>query len=249
MAVEIGRAILRSALERATAGSEGARLVGSQLSGVTGSTVQEMIEGLKSLVDSKAASVHAARHKTGAADAIAPADIGAAATGHGHADATSSASGFFSPSEKARLAAIGQNLHIERTTDVLLAHGWNVIPWNGEVSDPHGWWDSANPNQIVIPEPGTYWFTPLTVWNSNTTGIRSLRVRRASDSVTVAEGQLQAAADDQYGRVTFTQPVIVTAANQAFEIDAFQSSGADLNFGKGTVTSLPTPYLKIVRHV
>lgn len=53
MPAEIGRAILKTALARATAGSEGARFVGAQLTGVAGSTVQAMLEGLKNLVDGK----------------------------------------------------------------------------------------------------------------------------------------------------------------------------------------------------
>lgn len=54
--VEIGRAILKTALARATAASEGARFVGAQLSGVAGTNVQTILEALKTLIDSKAAS-------------------------------------------------------------------------------------------------------------------------------------------------------------------------------------------------
>ncbi len=55
MASEIGRAVLKSALARIASGTEGAKLVGSGLSGVAGTTVQDMIEALKALVDGKAA--------------------------------------------------------------------------------------------------------------------------------------------------------------------------------------------------
>lgn len=53
---EIGRTFLKTALQRASSGTEGARLIGSQLTGIAGSTVQAMLEGLKTAVDSKLSS-------------------------------------------------------------------------------------------------------------------------------------------------------------------------------------------------
>lgn len=51
--IEIGRVILKSALARATQGQEGARYIGAAISNVTGTSVQTILESLKTLIDSK----------------------------------------------------------------------------------------------------------------------------------------------------------------------------------------------------
>ena len=55
---EIGRAILKTALARATAGTEGARFVGAQLTGSAATNVQALLEFLKNAIDGKAATSH-----------------------------------------------------------------------------------------------------------------------------------------------------------------------------------------------
>lgn len=67
---EIGRTPIKSALARATVGSEGARLIGTQLSGYAGATVQAILESLKSAIEGKANLTHASRHADGGADPI-----------------------------------------------------------------------------------------------------------------------------------------------------------------------------------
>lgn len=78
MPVEIGRGVLKSALARTTSAAEGAKLVGSGLTGVTGSTVQAMLEGLKTLIDGKANSDHA---HAGAAITSGTVDVARIGTG------------------------------------------------------------------------------------------------------------------------------------------------------------------------
>lgn len=70
---EIGRAILKTALARATAGTEGARFVGAQLAGLAGANVQAVLESLKEAVDGKLASA-----SRGVANGVAELDANAA---------------------------------------------------------------------------------------------------------------------------------------------------------------------------
>jgi hypothetical protein len=55
----------------------------------------------------EALSNHSARHTTGGADALTAANVGAAATTHGHQNATSSTAGFMANTDKERLDALG----------------------------------------------------------------------------------------------------------------------------------------------
>lgn len=68
---EIGRTPIKSALSRATVGSEGARLIGAQLSGYAGATVQALLESIKTRIENKADLTHAATHAEGGTDPIA----------------------------------------------------------------------------------------------------------------------------------------------------------------------------------
>ncbi len=67
---EIGRTPIKSALARATVGSEGARFIGAQLSGYAGSTVQALLESIKTRLENKADLTHAATHVEGGSDPI-----------------------------------------------------------------------------------------------------------------------------------------------------------------------------------
>ena len=55
----------------------------------------------------EALNLHAARHASGGADPISPASIGAATSGHSHANATTGAAGFMSNTDKSKLDGIG----------------------------------------------------------------------------------------------------------------------------------------------
>jgi hypothetical protein len=57
----------------------------------------------------EALNIHHARHSTGGADAIAPADIGASSTAHTHANATTSVAGFESTADKTKLDSVATN--------------------------------------------------------------------------------------------------------------------------------------------
>jgi hypothetical protein len=54
----------------------------------------------------EALNLHKARHATGGADALSPADIGASSTTHTHADASTTVSGFMAPSAVTKLNGI-----------------------------------------------------------------------------------------------------------------------------------------------
>ena len=64
----------------------------------------------------EALNIHHARHSTGGADAIAPADIGASSTSHTHANASTSTAGFESPADKTKLDSVATNAAALATT-------------------------------------------------------------------------------------------------------------------------------------
>jgi hypothetical protein len=70
---------------------------------------------------------HKASHATGGTDALTPADIGAATSGHGHADATTSVSGFMSGADKTKLNGVAAGAEVNQNAYSNIKIGATII--------------------------------------------------------------------------------------------------------------------------
>lgn len=104
--------------------------------GITGKTSWRTLPA----ITLEALSNHHNRHATGGADALTPADIGAASTAHTHVAATTNTAGFMQPTQVTRLGEIGRSNVHTRTTNISTPSG-SITTVAGPVAvDRYGYW-------------------------------------------------------------------------------------------------------------
>lgn len=93
--------------------------------------------------------------------------------------------------------------------------------------------------------------TASQTWNGSTTGARYIRILHyTSAGVLVGTYSSPATATstgDQFGRGAVPMAYIDAALNDYLTAEVWQSSGGPLNFGIGTVSTLPTPTFTVTR--
>lgn len=145
---------------------------------------------------------------------------------------------------------VGQVCQVQRTTNLSTLHNsWIPVPWDSEQKDAQNWHGTTNTERITLPAGGFMVSASMT-WNSNATGNRFIRIRHYSSAgVELGKYSSQAisAGTDQFGRGAAPMVYLDILANDYLIAEALQNSGGAVDFGIGTVTTLPTPTFTIVR--
>lgn len=193
---------------------------------------------------------HKGSHATGAADAIAPADIGAAPsvrtisttaplTGGGNLTAdraldvsnvTTSARGVMLPGDKAKLDAVRPNdayASLKMSADPSIQHAtWTTLPLDVVSFDGRGWL-SSTPGDIFVDADGLYLLWAYVRWaTSNTSGNRLIRFNSNRQNV-IGENVLSASVDS-VGRGAITLYARLTAGERV-RAEVNQTSGTTLD--------------------
>lgn len=131
-------------------------------------------------------------------------------------------------------------LHLERVANQSLANNaFTAISWDTEVLDELGAWSSGT--NITIPNTAKYNVTLQANFASNATGIRTIRMVRAT--IDLGSAPIINAVVDSAGRAQATFGIRLTAGD-VVSVEAFQNSGGALNLG--AVTGFPTPSLRMI---
>ncbi len=159
----------------------------------------------------------------------------------GHPVATTTAPGFQSAADKARLDGVRPNnayadLSLSANQTGIAHATWTPIYWNMEAADPRNWHsNTTSPELITLDSTGFYLITVYQRWASpNTSGARFIRVK-----VNGAGGPLfedsASAATDSIGRITVARQFAVSASD-FLVVEVNQTSGSILDLH--SVTSM-----------
>ena len=127
---------------------------------------------------------------------------------------------------KSGTQSIANNTSVELT--------WQTIEW--EVKPPGVTDTQAYSYGFYIRQAGIYQFTAVVPWAANTTGVRTVRLRRGAGGAYLASKSVPASAVDNVGNITLT---LNCSVGDLVVVEAHQTSGGALNVAP--ILTSPTP--------
>ena len=162
--------------------------------------------------------------------------------GAAHANATTSAAGFFTPAEKSKLAAIpglDNTYRCELTRSANQStnnNEWTVVTWETGTVNPRNWWTLAQPTRITPGAAGVYIVQLYTVWQASANGKRDQVIRVNGSDLSprnYADPRVNANA-----AMSSTYLVNLTNATDYIELVGRQDSGGALNILSGVTVAI-----------